>query len=107
MSEGSRSLTLQISSGDLHSSVEMEKNVVLPETCSHPPQTYRSNREDDGYDVGWDAWMTVIATWVLHYGRPNSDESYALNSSWMIQFCTYGCVNLFINPLCSKLTGVV
>jgi hypothetical protein len=62
MSEGSRSLTLQNSSGDLCSNVE-EKNVVPPETWSRqPPQPRLLNGQDDDYDVGWDAWMTVIAT---------------------------------------------
>lgn len=63
MSEGSRSLTLQNSSGELRSSVVKEKIVVPQETWSAPdPQSCPLERLDEDYDGGWDAWMTVIAT---------------------------------------------
>ena len=62
MSEGSRSLTLQNSSGELRSSGK--ETIVMPtETWSPPdPQLSPLERQDEDYDSGWDAWMTVIAT---------------------------------------------
>jgi len=63
MSEASGSLTLQNSSSQLRSSIEREKNVVPPEQWSlPPPEPCPLTGQDDDYDVGWDAWMTVIAT---------------------------------------------
>lgn len=62
MSEGSRSFTLQNSSGELRSGGK-EKIVMPPEMWSPPdPQPCPLERLDEDYDGGWDAWMTVIAT---------------------------------------------
>ena len=95
MSEASGSLTLQNSSSQLRSSIEKEKNVVPPEPWSlPPPEPCLLRRQDDDYDVGWDAWMTVIATWVS-YGCIMLLKTYTLNQGGWFSFALMGLLNFF------------
>lgn len=66
MSDGSLSVVLQGSSSDLRSSIERDKPVTFePVWNQAPAQVQPPDALEDVYDVGSDAWRTVIATCVL------------------------------------------
>jgi len=75
MSDGSLSVVLQGSSSDLRSSIEKDKPVEFSEPAWNqasarvqPPDAL-----EDVYDVGSDAWRTVIAACVLAFYESERD----------------------------------